>query len=280
MDYPDLSHHNWPISFHGAELVWYKATQGTGYIDPTYATARDMARSGGTRFAAYHWLDTSPAGDQAEHCFSVVGRGVPLMIDDEQNVISVQHTLMFVERYRELGGLVTAEYAPRHTWMNSGRPSLVPFREAGLILVASHYGDGPEASGGWVPYGNVAPAILQYTDAQPFNGKRVDFNRYHGTADELWSLITGAGMEPSTKLSNNVTVDTVLVAVYNTLPMLRTDDVRLNFLANTSGLVDTVKATLAAVTAEPTNDVNITDADIDALATRVITELATKLGAD
>lgn len=281
VDYMDGSHYNWPIMFTGLPLVVWKATQGTGYVDATYGAAKFRARTSGVKFAAYHWLEsTANPIDQAARCFGIVGPDVPLMVDDEET-INVAHTLRFVDTYRALGGIVHAEYLPRHRWQASGSPDLRPLVDAGLFVVASHYGAGPETTAGWAPYGGITPSVLQYTDSFPWDGKRVDFNRYRGTTEELWSLMTTGGNVPldlTTKTAAGVSVDAVLSGLWQILPTLRNDDVRLNFLANTSGLVDTVKAVLAAVTAETTNTVTVTPADADMIAQRVITALAIKLG--
>lgn len=193
IQFPDISHYQGNIDLTGAQVVVAKATQGATYTDPLYGRNKAEAARVGALFVAYHWLDTSDAGAQARHAFAVVGADVPLMIDDEQGTISVPHTLAFVDAYRTLGGLVALEYAPRWVWWKSGQPDLRPFTAAGLHLVSSSYPQaGYTATGpGWAPYGGVTPTIWQYTDARPFNGQRVDFNAYRGSADQLRALLYG-----------------------------------------------------------------------------------------
>lgn len=194
IEYPDVSHYNAPLSLRGAPLVFAKATQGTGYVDPTFGGFRAQARQLGIPLGGYHWLDTSDAVAQARHAFSMIGAGVPTMIDDEQPSIIVGHTLEFVAEYRRLGGTVRLEYLPRWTWEASGQPDLRPLAAAGLYLVASDYRppDAPYPGGaGWSPYGGVIPTILQYTDRRIFNGRPVDFNRFPGTLPDLLKLIGG-----------------------------------------------------------------------------------------
>lgn len=195
--YPDVSHYNAPLDLAGAPLVFAKATQGTGYVDPAYAGYRDQAQRLGISFGAYHWLDTGNAEVQAEHAYSVVGPDVPLMIDDEQPPVVPLHTAHFVWRYRELGGTVCLEYLPRWVWSASGRPDLSVLAGVGLSLVASDYNPSDIAypgGTGWQPYGGLTPAILQYTSRQPFAGVLVDFNEFPGTLEELLDVITGGFM--------------------------------------------------------------------------------------
>lgn len=210
--YPDVSHYNAPLSLAGAALVFAKATQGTGYVDPAYAGYRAQAAVY-IPFGAYHWLDTSDPVAQARHAYNIVGPGTPLMIDDEQPSISVPHTLAFVAEYRRLGGLVVLEYLPRWTWAASGTPDLRPLAAAGLHLVASDYNprDAAYPAGlGWEPYGGVTPAILQYTDRQPFSGKALDMNVFPGNLGELLAIISG-GTDMTPEESRQ------LAAIYNAL---------------------------------------------------------------
>lgn len=214
-EFPDVAHFQEGLDLSGAALVVCKATQGNWFIDWTYAGFRNQAAALGIPLVAYHWLDTTDAGQQARHCFAVVGPDTPLMIDDEQGILAPAHTLAFAAAYRGLGGRVALEYAPRWLWERSGSPDLRPLAAAGLLLVASHYGDGPTSAVGWVPYGGVAPTILQYTDAALFNGQRVDFNAYRGTLGQLWADLTGEGMQPTTTLSDGTSVNAALVETHS-----------------------------------------------------------------
>jgi hypothetical protein len=191
--FPDVSHYQQSLSLAGAAAVLIKATQGVHYVDPAYHGFVAQARQLGIPYAAYHWLDTTDAAAQAAHAYAVVGPGVVLMIDDEQNVINVAHTLAFVAEYRRLGGCVRMEYAPRWTWVNSGRPSLTSLAAVGLTLVSSSYPDSGYSDNGigWLPYGGVTPGIWQWTDAHPFNGQLVDFNATHLDVTALFDPTSG-----------------------------------------------------------------------------------------
>jgi len=188
--FPDVSHYQEGLSLKGAPVVIAKATQGTRYTDPAYLTFKRQAAAMAAPFVAYHWLDTSDAAAQARHCHAVVG-DTPLMIDDEQQRIVVSHTLAFVRAYRALGGRVVLEYAPEWVWRNSGRPNLAPLVEAGLHIVSSRYTVYSDTGPGWSPYGGITPTVWQYADNRPFNGRRVDFNAFHGTAADFAALIAG-----------------------------------------------------------------------------------------
>lgn len=73
----DLSHHNevedWgKVYAAGIRGVIHKATQGTGNVDPTYASRKAPARAAGLLWAAYHFADGSDVTAQVDHFLSVV----------------------------------------------------------------------------------------------------------------------------------------------------------------------------------------------------------------
>lgn len=73
----DLSHHNASVSFAKAKAdgivgVIYKATQGTNYIDPTYAARRTAALGEGLLWGAYHFGTGASGEAQAKHFLDTV----------------------------------------------------------------------------------------------------------------------------------------------------------------------------------------------------------------
>jgi Glycosyl hydrolases family 25 len=196
--FPDVSHWNGRMSLAGAPAVIAKATEGAGFTDPTWLWYAGQAHQLGIALAGYHWVNTDDLGAQAAHAHAVLG-STPTMWDAEAAGSTVARLLELTDRYRALGGVVNLCYLPRWWWRDHlGSPDLRPLAAAGLALVSSAYpaagytDDGP----GWQPYGGVTPAQWQYSDAQPFNGLRVDFNAYRGTLDEWVAMITGDAMTP------------------------------------------------------------------------------------
>jgi hypothetical protein len=208
--YPDVSHYQAGLNLSGAAACVAKATEGTSFVDPAYAGFKGQAARLAIPFAAYHWLHAADVAGQAKHCFSVVGAGVPLMIDDEDPTdgLSVDRTLQFVRAYRALGGTVTLEYLPRWFWSNHGSPDLRPLAAAGLSLVSSNYTGYSDSGVGWLPYGGVAPKIWQYTSSQVFNGYKCDFNAFKGTVEQLRALF---GLAPAPPYHEEDTVRPMLV---------------------------------------------------------------------
>jgi lysozyme len=88
----DLSHHNGKVNFVKARAaglvgVIQKATQGTKFVDPTYASNRKAAESAGLLWGAYHFGTGSDGLTQAEHFLDTVGdpKGMLLVLDLEAN---------------------------------------------------------------------------------------------------------------------------------------------------------------------------------------------------
>jgi len=190
--FPDLSHYKTP-SLDGAVALITKATQGTTFVDPTYAAFKQDADRRGIPFAGYHWIDTSDPGAQAAHAFQVMGN-TPCMWDAEASGATVARIVDITKRYRALGGNPRLVYLPHWWWQDHlGAPSLQPLADLGLALVSSAYpAAGYSSTGvGWNGYGGMSPSIWQYTDKQMFNGVAVDFNAFKGTVAELRTLFTG-----------------------------------------------------------------------------------------
>ncbi len=86
----DVSHHNGAIDCPavagaGIVLAFIKATQGTGFVDPTFQRNQDAAVKAGILAVPYHFIDPSDPDDQADHFLDVtdLAAGQPAMIDWE-----------------------------------------------------------------------------------------------------------------------------------------------------------------------------------------------------
>jgi peptidoglycan hydrolase-like protein with peptidoglycan-binding domain/GH25 family lysozyme M1 (1,4-beta-N-acetylmuramidase) len=202
--YPDVSSYQAGISFAGCVIVVAKATEGTGYTNPDYASAKVRAANAGAFFCAYHFLREGNGAGQASYAHSVVGSDVPLMIDFEPEYNSngtivsapqVSDAVEFINEYRALGGKTYLLYLPHWYWQgNLGQASLASVIDLGMLLVSSNYTAYSDTGPGWAPYGGMTPAIWQYTSSATLNGvKNVDMNAYKGTpADFQAQAMTGA----------------------------------------------------------------------------------------
>lgn len=205
--YPDVASYQAGINLSGWLAVMIKATEGTGYLNPAYHAQVAEATHRGAKTGAYHFLHAGSAAAQAEYCFSVAGRGTPLMIDLEPEPAigsqpSITDAEQFCDRYRQLGGTVHLVYLPEWYWKQLGEPSLAGLASRSLHLVTSVYSGDPESDSGpgWATYGGMPRVCTwQYTSTGTVNGMTgVDINCFRGsgssdvttTLAELWSLWT------------------------------------------------------------------------------------------
>jgi len=203
--YPDVSSYQAGISFAGCIIAVAKATEGTGYTNPDYASAKVRAADAGAYFCAYHFLRAGNGAAQASYAHGVVGSDVPLMIDCEAeynangtlaSAPQVSDIVDFVNQYRALGGKTYLLYLPHWYWQGDmGQASLAPVINLGMLLVSSDYTAYSDTGPGWAPYGGMTPIIWQYTSGATLNGvSNVDMNAYKGTvADFQAQATTGAG---------------------------------------------------------------------------------------
>ena len=200
----DVSHWqgtiSWPtVAASGKTFAFLKATQGTTYLDATYATNRSGANANGLPVGAYHFADVtkSPsqsAGAQAEAEWFVANAALkagdlPPVLDIEQNnglgTLALTNWVMtWLERVRQLTGIYPMIYTSPGGWN-------ARFGSDGNVVAQSGYGLL------WVAdwRGNLAPEVpannwngkgwtfWQYTSSGSVPGisGNVDLDRYNGT---------------------------------------------------------------------------------------------------
>ena len=257
--YPDVSSYQTGISFTGCVIAVAKATEGTGYTNPDYASAKVRAANAGAFFCAYHFLHAGNGAGQATHAFSVVGSNVPLMIDFEPeynangtiaSAPQVTDAVDFINEYRSLGGKTYLLYLPHWYWQgNLGQTSLAPVINLGMLLVSSDYTTYSDTGPGWAAYGGMTPIVWQYTSTATLNGvSNVDMNAYKGTVADFQAQATGGGTSQSGNGSGSGSEPTLTEG--DTGPAVQTLQTRLNVWgANLTVDGDFGPATLAAVKA-------------------------------
>lgn len=201
--YPDISHYQSGANLTGAPVVCAKATEATGYVDPSYDGFKAQCASKGIAFFAYHFLHGSSPGAQAAHAYARVGPHVPLMIDVEWvagNNPRLSTVVDFTNAYRARGGIVHLAYVPHAYWAGPmGTPDLSVLTRMGVNIVNANYSAGYSDSGaGWTPYGHAEPRVWQYTDKHNLNGTPMDFNAYRGTLQQFLAMI-GHGGTPASR---------------------------------------------------------------------------------
>lgn len=192
----DVSHHNGDVDFAGLKDagilgVIHKATQGTGNVDPTYASHRAAATDAGLLWGAYHFGVECDGVAQAEHFLQTVGDldGVLLALDFEPNLtgpsMSLEEARAFVTHVREQTGRVPGFYSGHYIKELLGT-NTDPVLGACWFWLAQ-YGPTPVVPVNWPTW-----RLWQYTDGAVGPDPklvgtvgRFDRDLFNGSADEL-----------------------------------------------------------------------------------------------
>jgi lysozyme len=191
----DLSHWQAPVNFPqaksaGITAVILKATQGSDWIDVTFAQRFAAASAAGLLVGAYHFLDDSSPEAQVENLLSVAGGCSVLALDAEPNgiggTVTVAQAAEAAGRLNMATGSMPLIYINRYgpDQRGTGLPNSVLSR-CPLWLPA--YNSQPVCPLGWAKW-----ALWQHTDgtagpdAVPVPGiGRCDRSRFAGTIAEL-----------------------------------------------------------------------------------------------
>jgi len=202
----DVSHYQSPkqVTQERSQFVIAKASQGTTYRDPEYATYLANARAAGTPFGAYHFLTHGSVAAQATSAYAATGRAIPLAVDCEwAGKCTAADLTGFVRAYRSLGGRITLLYVPRTYWAEIGSPKLSGI--GGVQLWNARYlytGKYPGHTGtAWQGYGGLTVVMLQYSDG----GGVIDHDAFYGTRAQLcgylhcWDTTSPVATKPPAK---------------------------------------------------------------------------------
>lgn len=166
----DLSHHNGPVDFRAASGdgilgAIHKASQGTGRIDPAYASNRAAATEVGVMWGAYHFGATDDGRGEARHFLdaSRPDDSTLLVLDFERNPHGRSMTLRaaraFVTEVRTVTGRWPGLYCGDYLRELLGtEPDTVL---GACWLWAARYGDEPMVPRTWARW-----TMWQYTDGR------------------------------------------------------------------------------------------------------------------
>jgi len=191
----DLSHWQAPVDFVSAKsagiaAVILKATQGSHWIDMTFAQRFAAADAAGLLVGAYHFLDNSPPDRQVENFLSVAEGCRVLGLDAEPNgiggTVTIAQASEAAARLHMATGRAPLVYISRYGPDERGTdlPSVVLSR---CPLWLPSYNSRPVCPQGWSQW-----VLWQHTDGSigsdvaPVPGiGRCDRSRFAGTVAEL-----------------------------------------------------------------------------------------------
>ena len=198
----DLSHHNGGVDLVRAAAagllgVIHKATQGTRYVDPTYATNKDLATDAGLLWGAYHFGVGGDGVTQADHLLTTVepDQQVLLVLDFEANhqgpSMTLEEARAFVTHVEDATGRWPGLYAGHYLKELLGT-QLDPVL-ANCWFWLAQYGTTPVVPVNWKTW-----TLWQYTDGglgpEPHEVDgigRCDRDKFNGTKTRLQKLWRG-----------------------------------------------------------------------------------------
>jgi lysozyme len=194
----DLSHNNSNVDFgrvqaDGILAIIHKATQGSGFTDPAFATRREAARNAGLKWGAYHFGTAADPVAQARFFLKVANRAPDdlIVLDFETNPGNPSNTMTldqareFISAVEEATGVTPGLYGGAYLKEQLG-DAVDPTLQACWLWWAQ-YGPAPAIPTNWSNW-----TLWQYTDGHhgnpPFTVDSVgacDRDQYQGTADDL-----------------------------------------------------------------------------------------------
>ncbi|MEO6323037.1 MAG: glycoside hydrolase family 25 protein [Thermoanaerobaculia bacterium] len=195
----DLSHHNGSVNLGKAASagivgVIHKATQGTSYQDPLYATNRTKAKSASLLWGAYHFGTSADGVTQAEHFLQAVNPGSSdlLVLDFEEDhqgpSMPLEEARAFVTHVKETTGRWPGLYSGHYVKTLLGSNSDPVLGSCWFWL--AQYGPTPVVPAAWKTW-----SLWQYTDGGlglgPYDVPgigRCDRDKFNGSLQDLNTL--------------------------------------------------------------------------------------------
>lgn len=189
------------------DFVIVKATQGTGYKDPTFNTFLQAALKAGKKIGAYHYANGAGWQAEADHFLSVVkpylGK-IMLALDWETGSSNAAKNSAFddpgyakkwLDYVREKTGTIPMIYMSQSVAASKNWSEVYKTYPLWGAQYANYnridYTDYPWSSGNWGPWG-AKPTMDQYTSSGKITGYsgNLDLNLYYGDAKD-WDAMCG-----------------------------------------------------------------------------------------
>lgn len=198
----DISHHNGSPDLKKARQdgivgVIHKATQGTRFRDPVYATNRAKAEQSGMYFGAYHFGVAGDGAAQADHFLRVAqaNEETLLVLDYEPNkspqtTMSFSQAEAFVKRVKEKTGRWPGLYSGHLIKEKLGGKPVHPIFSQCFLWLAQYATKPTNIPSTWKTW-----TLWQYTDGvmgpEPHHVAGVGFcdrNQFNGSSKGLGRL--------------------------------------------------------------------------------------------
>ena len=194
------------VRSHGAQFAYTKATEGTGYVSPAFASQYSGAYNAGLIRGAYHFAlpDRTSGAAQADYFvrhgggWSADGRTLPGALDIEYNPYGAECYGLSQSSMRSWIGSFVGEYHAITSrwpviysttdWWSTCTGNYGGFASIDPLWIACYCGSAGTLPAGWPGY-----TIWQNADAGTFPGDQDVFN---GDTNGLQRLAVGGGSNP------------------------------------------------------------------------------------
>ena len=166
----DLSHHNESVDLATAQGdgilgILHKSTQGSRFIDPTFADRRKQANAAGLLWGAYHFGTAADSVTQARFFLSVADPGPQdlIVLDFElneskpSNTMSLDQARAFIGTVQDATGVTPGLYGGRYLKEQLGN-AIDPLLQSCWLWWAQ-YSPAPNVPANWQAW-----TLWQYTD--------------------------------------------------------------------------------------------------------------------
>jgi LysM repeat protein len=189
----NLAHEPEDIKAQGYDFLFWKATEGSTYNDPTFPAILP-AGYGDLLFAAYHYMDDSSIDLQIDNVRNSVPLETAIIIDMEKG--SLDTASLLIAELQKAGYKTPLFYLPHWYWNQIGQPDLSHFP----LLWASQYVKGSDygsvlfnnvSAAMWGGYGGNYVGMLQFSSQCRLDGVQgnYDVSAFGGTRDGLAGLL-------------------------------------------------------------------------------------------
>jgi lysozyme len=218
----DLSHHNtvsdWSeVIESGIVGIIHKATEGSSFVDSTYAQRAHDAQSAGLKWGAYHFLRPGDMRQQAQHFVNTAGDDIELYAaDHEDEGVSLNDLKNFLIEVELLTGrkpIIYSGHVLKEQLEGKGRDAAL----AEYRLWLAHYTSGAPT---WPEETWESWWLWQYSDQEscPGCGGSIDCNSYEGTDEQLRTEWAGEEEAPAPAPEPEMETITIAFTVTITAP--------------------------------------------------------------
>ena len=215
-----------PSQMTTTDFIIIKATQGTSYLNPTFATQYNQAKAAGKLLGIYHYIDGSGANAEAEYFVkainSVNGVGEAILAVDQQsgqnsawgNATYVKQLMDKIYSLTGVKPFIYVQHSAAAIYNNICAAGYPLWGAQYANYTPTNYQSSPWRDGKvWGNWGND-PTIRQYSSSGRIAGysANLDLDLFYGTKED-WKNFAKSNKVTTTTTQQTTTTNTIVVTV-------------------------------------------------------------------